>query len=400
MLAALDAEAPAEATENSPSPVQLYGFADIGYRHLFVDQDNPWLLFLNRHPSIFVGNLNVYLDAQLSDRWRSLFEIRFTYLPHGAPQTDFVDDTIDRSSTRTADYTDFTRSKALGSIMLERAQVEYSPFAFLTLKVGQWLTPYGIWNVDHGSPVIIGVSRPFIIGAELLPEHQVGLMADGSVPIDGKVELGYMLALSNGRIDDVPYEDLDGNKALTARASLTYRGFGELTVGSTLFTGRSTSAVNQLYFVSDSPKSREHITRQFDEVSYAFDLRWLYEGLHVQTEWIVNDRRYTAAGRPPGPDGGLRPDKRNWGGYGLVGYRLPWLTLMPYAKAEYSPEPQSQEIGVADQIMILTGGLNLRHLPAVVFKAEYVYGHFTNGDPKGFAGNDIHGLDLQLACSF
>jgi hypothetical protein len=69
-------------------------------------------------------------------------------------------------------------------------------------------------------------------------------------------------------------------------------------------------------------------------------------------------------------------------------------------KAEYSPEPQSQDIGVADQIVIYTGGINLRPLPNVVFKAEYAYAHFPEGEPETFAGNALHGLDLQVACSF
>jgi hypothetical protein len=226
-------------------------------------------------------------------------------------------------------------------------------------------------------------------------------MADGSVALADEIQLSYMAGLSNGRIDDLPaYEDLDGNKAVTARVALTLRSFGELTIGSSFYTGRFTKAVGVLYFEDGSPKSTERVELQFDEVSYAFDLRFAYEGLLVQSEWIVNDRRFTDSGRPPGPNGGLRPDKRNWGGYGLVGYRLPWLTLMPYAKAEYSPEPQSQSIGVADQLMLITGGLNIRPLPSVVFKLEYVYAHFTDGDRKGFAGNDLQGIDFQIASSF
>ena len=405
-LAALTSDATADeaATEegdpDAPKPVQVYGFADITYRHLLIADDNPWLLFLNRHPSLFVGNLNLYLDAQLASRWRALFEVRFTYLPHGAHDIDLQTGNGSRESTTTGDYTDYSRGQSVGSIVIERAQVEWAVHERLTLKVGQWLTPYGIWNVDHGSPVIIGVSRPFILGAQLLPEHQVGLMADGSVPLGEQFQLGYMLSASNGRIDTVAYEDLDSNKALTARASLGYHGVGRLTLGATFYKGRHTSAVNQLFFDGNVPKSREQVRQQFDELSYAVDLLYRYEGLHLQSEWMVNDRRYTERGRPPGPNGGLRPDKRNWGGYGLLGYRTPFFTLMPYAKAEYSPEPQLQSIGIDDQIVILTFGINLRPLPAVVFKTEYFNGFFPDGDADSFAGYVIQGVDAQLAVSF
>ena len=382
------------------SPIKLYGFGDIGYRHLFVPKDSPWLLFLNRQPSFFVGNLNIYFDAQLAKRWRALAEVRFTYLPNGAPDTSLNTDTVNRTDNNIADYTDFSRSHPVGGIILERATLEYSAFSWLSVAAGHWLTPYGIWNVDHGSPVIIGVSPPFIIGAELLPASQVGLLAQGSATLTRDVEFSYALGLSNGRSRAIQYEDLDSNKAVTARVAVTYRGFGDLTVGATLYKGRSTEGVNQLYVTDSGPHSRLNVTQQFDEVSYATDLKWVWRNLHLQTEWILNDRRYTDAGRTLGPNGGLRPDKRNFGGYGLIGYRTPLFGIMPYAKAEYSPEPQSQSIGVADQIAMVTGGLNWRPEARVVLKAEYTYGYFPGAAPKTFGSNSLQGLDMQAAWAF
>jgi hypothetical protein len=284
--------------------------------------------------------------------------------------------------------------------VIERATLDYSAFPWLTVSAGHWLTPYGIWNVDHGSPVIIGVSLPFVIGAQLLPKSQVGLLAQGSTTLSHDLELGYALGISNGRTDEVPYEDLDNNKAVTARLSLTYRGLGDLTLGGTMYTGRTTEGYNELYLVNGSPKSRLDVTAQYDEVSYATDLKWVWRDFHLQTEWILNDKRYTDRGRPPGPNGGLRPDKRNFGGYGLIGYRTPLFGIMPYVKAEYSPEPQSQSIGVADQVVLYTAGLNFRPEARVVLKAEYSYGYFPGADPKGFAGNSIKGLDMQAAWAF
>jgi hypothetical protein len=394
-----DESGPLEGT-SAGSPVKIYGFGDIGYRQLFVPKNSPWLLFLNREPSFFVGNLNLYFDAQLAKRWRALAEFRFTYLPQGAPDTSLSTNQVKRYDASYADYTDFSRSHSVGSIVIERATLDYSAFSWLTVSAGQWLTPYGIWNVDHGSPVIIGVSLPFVIGAQLLPKSQVGLLAQGSTTLTRDLELGYALGLSNGRTDEVPYEDLDNNKAVTARLSLTYRGLGDLTLGGTMYTGRATQGYNELYLVNGSPKSQLDVTAQYDEISYATDLKWEWRDFHLQTEWIVNDKRYTDRGRPTGPNGGLRPDKRNFGGYGLIGYRTPLFGIMPYVKAEYSPEPQSQSIGVADQVVLYTGGLNFRPEARVVFKAEYSYGYFPGADPKGFAGNSIKGLDMQAAWAF
>ncbi|MEO8906141.1 MAG: hypothetical protein ABI488_26525 [Polyangiaceae bacterium] len=416
-VTAAEAPTPDEAAEAAPlaleeeasgplegasagSPIKIYGFGDIGYRQLFVPKNSPWLLFLNREPSFFVGNLNLYFDAQLAKRWRALAEFRFTYLPQGAPDTSLSTNYVKHTDSGYADYTDFSRTHSVGSIMIERATLDYSAFSWLNISAGQWLTPYGIWNVDHGSPVIIGVSLPFVIGANLLPKAQVGLLAQGSVPLTRDFELGYALGLSNGRPDQVPYEDLDKNKAITARVSLSYHGLGDVTLGGTVYTGRTTQGYNELYLVDGSPKSRLDVSAQYDEVSYASDLKWVWRDFHLQTEWILNDRRYTEHGRPPGPNGGLRPDKRNFGGYGLIGYRTPLLGIMPYVKAEYSPEPQSQSIGVADQVVLYTGGLNFRPEARVVLKAEYSYGYFPGADPKGFAGNDIKGLDMQAAWAF
>ncbi len=378
--------------------LKLYGFGDVGYRQLFVPSTSPWLVYFNRHPSLFVGHLNFYFDSQLAERWRALAEVRFTYLPQGGWKTDSKG-VVQHGASHSADYMDFTRERPVGGLMIERAFIEYSAASWLSVQAGQFLTPYGIWNVDHGSPVIIGVSPPFIVGARLLPDSQVGLLGFGRVSLVNDLELSYALGVSNGRTDLIAYEDLDNNKAVTARLALTYRHAGELTLGSTFYAGSTTDNTRALYFDGSDPKSREDITFQVKERSLAFDLRWIKADLHVQAEAIVNDRKFTARGRPT-HDGGLEPDRRNAGGYALVGYRTPLAGIMPYVKGEYSPDPSLQAIGVNQNVVLGTGGLNFRPVPRVVFKAEYNYGFFPGAKPKTFADNYIAGLDLQIAWAF
>ena len=52
-----------------------------------------------------------------------------------------------------ATYTDL-------AIILERAYIQWSKLDWLGVRVGQFLTPYGIWNVDHGTPTLITMFRP------------------------------------------------------------------------------------------------------------------------------------------------------------------------------------------------------------------------------------------------
>jgi hypothetical protein len=379
--------------------LKIYGFGDVNYRQLFVPKTSPWLVYFNRHPSLFVGHLNFYFDSQLAERWRALAEVRFTYLPQGGWSTD-GNGTATHRDSHGADYMDFTRDRPVGGLMIERAFIEYSVSSWLSVQAGQFLTPYGIWNVDHGTPVIIGVSPPFLVGARLLPDSQVGLLGYGRVSLVDDLELSYALGASNGRTDLIAYEDLDDNKAITARLALTYRGAGELTLGSSFYAGTSTDNTRAFYFNADgSPKSRENITFQLQERSYAFDLRWIKDDLHVQAEAIVNDRKFTAHGRPT-ENGGLAPDRRNAGGYALVGYRMPFAGIMPYLKGEYSPDPSLQVIGVNQNVAIATGGINFRPVPRVVFKAEYNHAVFPDAKPHTFSSNYMSALDVQIAWAF
>jgi hypothetical protein len=274
----------------------------------------------------------------------------------------------------------------------------------LTIQGGSWLTPYGIWNVDHGSPVIIGVRRPFVVGEELLPAHQTGIQAYGSY-LAGRTEIGYHLGLSNGRGPIDTYADLDKNKAVTARVSVSNDSpIGNITVGGTLYRGRYTDRTQGYYLDAVGNYGTSYIaTAVYDEMALAADLRWVWEDFTLQGELIQRDVVYPREDVRPAAfasatvANGFLADFRSTGWYLLAAYRLPWWNIMPFFGGE-SYHPNQEFINNANAIW---GGLNIRPSPRVVLKAQYTQSWFL--DPIQFATIGERGLkaiDLQASWSF
>lgn len=406
-----DAEAEAEAAaaaasagggETAPSDsefkLNLYGFSDFTYSTTFGRFD-----YAQPASSFAVGKLNLYAGAELGDNWRALSEIRFMYLPNGTtPQASATSPSPTRIDTTVADYTDLGRPVRWGGISIERAWLEHTFHPAFTLRVGQFLTPYGIWNVDHGSPVIIGVRRPFIVGEALLPEHQTGLEGYGSFNF-GPSQIGYHLTLSNGRGPIDTYQDLDHNKAVGGRVFFKHdASFGTLTIGASFYKGKYTDAHSE-YSISPSGDLiiSNALVQSYDELALAADVKWELGGLLVQSEAILNDTAYADPGRPPafaldGGPPGYNLDSRRMGIYGLAGYRTSFLGIMPFFGGEY------YQVGantLTPPAAAIWGGLNSRPTPRVVLKAQFTHSWFDGKFPGKNPGH-FNGLDLQAAWSF
>jgi hypothetical protein len=143
-----------------------------------------------------VGTLDLYLTPQFGERVRSLIEIAIEYEPAGG-----------------------------GTIDLERLQLGYMVDERLTLWLGRFHTPYGIWNTafHHGANLQTSISRPRFIDFEdksgVLPDHSVGLWGSGGTPLGGG-KVTYDLYVANGpkitdrTLNPNSYSD-DGNGAMT-----------------------------------------------------------------------------------------------------------------------------------------------------------------------------------------
>jgi hypothetical protein len=367
------------------SRLSLYGFADFSYQQLINVAGST------DTTSFAVGNLNLYMASELGDNWRSLIEVRFMYLPNGAaaPGSGIFGQRID---TTISDSTDFGRPLQWGGIQIERAWLERTFHKLLTVRVGHWLTPYGIWNVDHGSPVVIPVSRPFIIGEALFPQSQTGVEVYGAADVH-TFQLGYHLTLSNGRGPVSTIQDLDNNKAVGGRLFVRDDSpFGTVTLGGSFYRGRYTNS----HFDIGAMGPMTVIDAQYDELSLSADLKWQWDGLLVQGEAIENEAAFVNGGRTvstvPGVPPSFDADYRRWGAYGLAGYRFGFLGVMPFGTLGYYKEGSPSQI---PKVWDYTLGLNVRPTPRVVLKLQWTFAHLYLSPPV-----DLKIVTFQSAWSF
>jgi hypothetical protein len=384
--------------------LEIYGFADFSYLHILGNKDNILKQYVAPYPTFYVGHLNLYLASTLGENWRSLAEVRFTYSPLGDEDKQASDGSFPVQDTNAVDYAELQRTFSWGGIEIERAWVEYQPFDFLSIRGGQWLTPYGYWNDDHGSPTIIAVHKPFPIGDTFFPEHQTGLIALGKYFV-GNTAIGYAATLSNGRGPYDVIRDLDNNKAVGGRLYVETSALGNLTIGVDAYRGRYTASTKR-YRVDTSgadPVAVIHRTTDvaYDELSLGADVRWLYKDLHVQGEVMTNEAKYDERYRPRtvgfDPKPTFAADYRRVGGYLLVGYRTHFFNLMPYLMGEHSSYTNSD---LAPPTWAWSGGVNLRPTPNVVLKAELAIATFDGVGSTGLGKNDLPYFGTQAAWAF
>lgn len=394
----LSADPTSSEASSVDTSLKLSGFADVGVISGAIPKSSPWNGAVNRHTSFYVGNLNVYLSKSLTESLRMFGEIRFMLLPNGSPdqQSGKLYD------TNTSDYTDFGRQIQWGGINIQRLYLEYTVHRALVFRAGQYLTPYGIWNVDHGSPTIVTVQKPFIIGQQLFPERQTGVEILGQADASAHNSFGYHLTVSNGSGPVSAYRDFDNNKGVGARAYWRYDGFGDLRVGGSAYYGRATAATDVAAIRPDGKHVgyTQNVSSSADILSLAADLQWKLGGLLLQSEFITQQRKYLESGRmgASNPLLGqyLAPsDKLSFGVYGLIGYRFDWYGVMPYFLLQ-NVDTSSNSTRIVDTGFSL--GLNVRPIDALVFKLEFVEGYF----PKGsFVTDDpIRLIQAQIAWAF
>jgi len=389
--AALVEEAATEA------PLKLYGFLDFGFNRFFTSEKSQLnFLFPTPASTFLLGNINLFIDANPWPGWRSLVEIRFTNLPHGEERsfaTPLGDEYV-RTDTRTTDFTSpALRSEVvLGSIIIERAWAEYAFTDAAKLQAGYFLTPYGIWNQDHGTPTLISLLLPAFQADEYIPNRQLGLQLYGSVYVPGW-QLGYHAYLANGR--GPSQVDLGEEKAFGGRVFATSLG-GSLkaTFGVSGYRGTETDIQKTVVSVAPYELEIEEVGHM-DEWSVGADASLDAGPLRLRAEGMVKSR-YAAHGKPRLYN---EPDAHYWDGYVLAAYALPWLGLEPYGYFEVMHSPSD----LGDTVLIPSAGVNVHFNPSAQLKTQYGHASFHDysiESDRNPSDNNVHNVSARLVVSF
>ena len=407
--------------------LSIFGFFDLTFFKGFFDKNSFFNVYVPKHGSFSITSANIYFKSEMTDQLSAVTELKFSFLPHGketsyAYQTILPDGTVvdvpeeyRRVDTTVLDPIT-TMEFQQGGVTLERIHLTYSPFDWLNVLAGRYLTPYGIWNVDHGSPVVLMARIPMLQYRKLVPLAQTGLQLFGRFFPSDKVLIDYAVTLSNGRSPIDAIYDLDENKGLGLRLKLTYSGrLVSFFAGTYGYMGDGTDVEKQLVMhINDNAELDETMdnparlriikTSAYREYAMSYDLSLSFLNITLQAEAAVNRTRYSK-NTPMGElDSGLNggslvekwymPSYTGYGAYVLLAYELPvpvvWLTVTPYIVIEKCAP--YEVVDLAD-VETLTGGVNFKPSPYVTVKGEY---NFSHSDTFG----KMHGMTFQMAVSF
>jgi hypothetical protein len=358
---------------------RLYGFIDMGLQKLWAT-DDP--VTPTRKTTFVLGNVNLYFDFRPAPDWSSLVEVRLTNYPSGTDTYGIPD--LGRRYTRTNTTSQDPgngpgyETVRWGALVLERAYIQWQRSAKLGVRVGQFLTPYGIWNVDHGTPTLISLYRPNFQAQEMFPERQLGVELFGrfdDVPFD-RWQLDYHAYVSNGRTPGVVANSED--KMVGGRLVASTMRPHRMAFGISALRGRY---LDQEVNVAIDDGVTERITVvSYDEYAVGADASLDLGALRLRGEAALRRKRYGQGQREISWGPGIYvADGDEADLYALAAYRIPRTKLEPYLYAEWYRWPTP----IGSDMWAGSGGLNYYFTPAIQLKLQFSATTRTSGrDPR------------------
>ena len=409
---------------------KVYGFMDLNYTANFPENKNSVLYARNptKFNSFLMNNINIYFSNRMTNFLSALVEVRFTFSPLGnVTSVPWVAYTDSNPPQRSGEFNrvdtevsgPYGAKFKLGGILIERAHFDITPRDWFNIRGGRFLTPYGIWNEDHGSPVCLTTVMPFMQVMEYVPSAQTGVMLYGSVYPTDLLNFQYAVTLSNGRSPTDAYFDMDDNKAIGVRGKMILEaGDWHLALGGYGYFGEYTDWTQEVHaemtdeWVLD-PSADPALTTAFitsekyKELIGAADMEVSFKGLRLAGEFVWRKVDYEVP--PPSPDEqalflGTNPLQQTWqgdkiakSGYGLLSYKLPLnldvTTITPFAGVDFLSPNDATDY---DAWVIYQFGLNIKPGAFLTLKAS---GYMINPRSDQYGGH-IWYVGGQAAVSF
>ncbi len=241
-------------------------------------------------------------------------------------------------------------------VNVERAQFDILVSDLINFRVGKFLTPAGIWNTEHASPVVLTVSQPYeTFTTPIFPEAQTGFMAFGRTFL-GDHDLGYNLYLTSGRSG--------ANQGLGAQFNNSIDKLTDLAVGGHLGLNLDVLSGVGLGVSAMTGTLRREYVAQVTHIAVEQLQNYALTNTEFEPRLIHEDREFVMGGDAKieignalvqgevnyqilkyentdiasnAPSAGASHEATNLGFYGLIGYRLPigeTMSLTPYAMYE------------------------------------------------------------------
>lgn len=404
-----DQLAAAEAAQPERRLLSFWGFMDTSFGGVSYDHPNAlYRVQTPHHATFFSSGVNLYAKSEMTSTLSALVEVRLTYSPDGYanswPGTASVGNrTIaqfgESSRVSTAARGPYSQLLfAQSGLLIERAHVDWRPADWFGIRVGRFLTPFGIWNEDHGSPVLLGVDYPQLMNFGLVPIWQIGLQAFGVVHLGDRTHLDYAATLTNTRGPYEFYKDTTDFKAFGGRLKLVYDD-GErfhFRIGAYGYVNQYRDTDSHV-FLRLTPSltidrgagaafgSTEVTNGAYDETVVTGDLEVRWRRFRVFGEVARQSVVYQVAKKIDDDDKVLQgaplsadlydASHYGWAFYVLGGYEIPIktsllnLTVTPYAG--YDRIVPSTVLPVKSNTQI-RAGFNIRPSPYITLKLEGV----------------------------
>ena len=381
--------------------LKIYGFMDMGFQYLwYPDRSGLQSIIESRATTFVLGDINLFVDARPAERWRALTEVRLTNYPNGTYSVGTPGQPFARTSTTIQDTNSASGGWSQinwGSIVLERAHIDYAAADWLTIRTGYWFTPYGIWNVDHAAPTLIPLAEPYFVLRQAFPQQQLGVELTGTFR-PGRWDLEYSAYVSNGRTPG--QVNLTNDKMVGGRLILRRLWNGNtLALGASGYWGTYSDFQPALTSFTPLTYSTPEVVA-YEEGGVGADVSLDIGKLRLRSELVVQHRTYEQGKRDAGIfPGSFEPDFTLLGVYVLASYRLPVLGLEPYLYFEHD----EGFIPLDQNVAGVSGGLNIHFTPWTELKLQYQYIRLY--DSSGYyhrdnTGDYTHFAESRLVVAF